>query len=181
MKLLRIKLYFFIDRIYGLLLSLTHYKEIKRKELVLSDIQHLKNIFKSAYKDSMEFSNYMDTVNTVSDLCDYLCCDYLSQLEFLVEDDFYIFLINRFDSLQIVDFAAKDGKCQNIFKVLSFIRSTIKKTKKKRLRLKAREKTSYPIILSLVKSGKIIILHDSIITLKNEKSHKLIVEVIGTI
>jgi len=120
----------------------------------------------------------MDDVNTLSELCDYLCCDNISQIEYLVTEEFYIFIVNHFDSLEIVDFAAKGGKCTNIFKIIDFVANTVAKTNKRVIWMKTREDTSYPIIKRFEKIGKIRILADREIQLNNEKSHKLKIQVI---
>lgn len=160
-------IYDFIDCLYGRIIRKKR-KEIKSSEFSLESMMLLKEISKEAYPAS--FIVEYESMETIEDACTHFgCC--LSQIEFIHSKNYYMIIIHHFNGLEIVDFAGRNGRCDNFPKIVAYLK---KNYSKKRIFVRARDTTSYPIIKCFEKHNWIKIVKDTKKEYFGEQFHNII-------
>lgn len=150
-----------IDYLYGIKLSLFS----KKKTLTEEDLITIQNIEAKAYPDNMTV--HFPKIN-LKEFLEAANCTNIYQIDFILENGYYLLCANHYNCVEILDFASETRKCTDFFSVVKFIK---KLHAKKYVFMMARESTTYPIIKAFEKSGKVIIYNDHLKEQWDEKWH----------
>ena len=158
---------------YYLELIFRIYLKIKRRhdDLISMDgLVHIKNISSSAYPEKMRFYNECENITDFVNACD---CYGLEQIYYFAKDNWYIIVTKHFGYTKIWDFAAGNGKCSSFMQVVSYLFDNFKNDT---VKIDCRATTSYPLILSFAKRGRIRILSDKCIAMNDELFHEVTIK-----
>lgn len=136
---------------------------VKERRCVMLLIDHIKKIESVAYPAYMQ---QMQECETLDDLAEYCECK-PSQVRIINGSDWYLIYAEYKKSIEVVDFASESGKCSEIFKVVSALKT------KKLITMDAKEDSSYPLVMKLAERGILNIIHDEIWYLGNVSMHEL--------
>ena len=146
-------LYYYIDCFYAIFLK--HSRDTKKFPLINNDdIKKIKQIEKEAYSEKL----YTYTkVNCVKELVERYGAFNEYQIYHLLFENWYIILLLRHDSLEILDLADRTKHCPNFIKAYYYM---FKNFKRKTVITDAKEDTSYQILLKLKEKNRIKIFSD---------------------
>lgn len=152
---------FTIDYLYGLFLKFFFKKSILTEE----QFEMIKIIEKRAYPKQMIMYCYQ---NNISEFLKSVGCSNIYQIDFLLEDGYYLLCARHYNCIEILDFASETKKCKYVFRIVNFLK---KNYSKKTIYMRARESTSYQILKKFEKCGKIIFCNDYIKSSSEEVWH----------
>lgn len=144
-----------VDMLYCFLLKIKAiFKGRAEREMTEEDLRRIQEISISAYSDKrLTIRN----VGTVEELADFFFCRDKIQLIYKIWPDSYVLIGDHFNCMEIIDCAAKDGKCGEILSVFSFLREICRD---KNIYAECREKTSYLFFEALEKRERFYFLYD---------------------
>lgn len=154
-----------MDYLYSLYLRVKKWK-CKEKLMTQEDFIKIKEIAKCAYPDY--FETFTDL--NLKEFMEYCCCVNISQLDFILEEDFYIVIACHYNCIEIVDCASRS---KHYLKIMGLINKLMNRYKNRLVYVECRESTSYPLFLALHKHNKIRILEDTLRFKNNERLHFL--------
>lgn len=158
---------------YYLELLFCFYLKLKRRHedlITMDDLESIKSISSSAYPEKMRFYTECANVDDFVNACD---CIKLEQIYYFAKDNWYIIVTKHFGYTKIWDFAADNGKCGSFMQVVSYLFANFKNDT---VKIDCRATTSYPLILSLAKRGRIKILSDKCIAMNDELFHEVTIK-----
>ncbi|MBQ7688550.1 MAG: hypothetical protein IJT27_04990 [Clostridia bacterium] len=139
----------------------------KHPIITQADFEKIKEIFLTAYEDGpAQLSN----LNTQRRLLTFCFAARIEQVYFKRTDNWFIVVTSLHNCYNIVEFAAVNGKCDDIFGVIAYLMENFKH---KPFIADCRETTSYPLILSYARAGRVKILGDVIRVREGENMHLL--------
>lgn len=141
----------FFEKLYVFFLKNVRSKE-KYPLISADDLSRILTIARNVYPENLQ---YEVVYNDEKELLQGTSCLDPIQLYRLVTDSFYLVIGAHYNCYAIVDFAAVNGKCNEIFEVYDFI---LRNFKGKPFAAKCREKTSYPLIRAFERAGRIKIV-----------------------
>lgn len=137
------------------------------------DLDNIKHIDSGAFPEKLQMFNDCETVQDLVSSCD---CIGIEQIYFLQKNNWYIIATRHPGFITIKSFAAYSGRCKELTTVVSWL---FKNFKYDKVKVIARESTSYQILLSFCKRNKIVLLRDKRIVLENEFFHDIILKAIN--
>ena len=143
--------YIYFERLYVFFLKIFRSKE-KYPLITDDDLSKMQAIAKKSYPDYLQDAADFDSEEKLLRYCS--CLD-LIQIYHVVSDSYYVIMGAHWNCFSIVDFAAINGTCSESTAVYDFI---VRNFKRKPVAAKCREKTSYPLLKALERSGRIKIV-----------------------
>lgn len=129
------------------------------------EIDKIKQIVNSAYPDGSSQINDLDTEPKLLGFC--MALD-VNQVYYLMTDNWYLIITSHNNCYEIVEFDAIDGKCNDIFFVFDYILNNFKH---KPIIADCRDTTSFPLLASLERHGRIKIENDHVRQKKSDLMH----------
>lgn len=130
--------------------------------------EHIKKCANSAYPDETFFV-YND-YDTMTDFIKAMNCSGIGQLYVVVGEEWYFIAIRHLTFYVGYDFAAIDGKCSDIFKIIGIVNHLFKG---KTMYMMCRENTSYRLFKAYERMNKCRIKKDEIKEYNGETNHIL--------
>lgn len=94
----------------------------------------------------------------------------------LTGENWYLLLVREIPFINVYEFSSATGRCSDILKIY---RELLNLFSDKRFFCFCREDTSYPLVQSLAKRGKLIILKDQIREEEGRRLHRMLVRTSG--
>lgn len=144
---------------------------IRKDDYLLTEekFQHIKHCAEKAYGIS-ELD--LHDCDSMADFLDQLGTQ-LGKVYVLTGDTWYVVAIQEISIVVVEDFASSTGRCMEI---MSVYRTLFDLFKGKRIFMKCRETTSYPLVKIFERKGTYSIESDEPFELLGEKYHKIIIK-----
>ena len=158
---------------YRLECLLCVFLRIKRRNdrlITEDDLKTIKVIESQSYPEDLQ--GYKDC-ESMSDFIHHCDCVGPEQIYLLSEDDWYIIVVKHLKYTEIKDFAASSGKCHDLFRVIGYLFENFSHDT---VKMKCRDSTSYPLLMFMIKRGRVRLLQDKCIVMGEELFHEVTIK-----